>query len=120
MSNHRAALGNNPLQSNLLPNLSPAVSAVLFGDTFDRKHDSERLTTQYQRVEAIMSDGYWRTISNIVAELGKRFPGTHYAQTGISARLRDMRRRGWKVEHERIRANSGLYQYRAVKLEVAA
>jgi hypothetical protein len=120
MSNHRAALGSNPLQSDLLPNLSPAVSAVLFGDTFGRKQDGERLTTQYQRVEAIMADGYWRTLPGICTEIHKRFPGSHYAETAISARLRDMRRRGWKVEHERIRANSGLYQYRAVKLEVAA
>lgn len=116
----RAALGSNPLQSNLLSNLSPTVSAVLFGDTFNRKQDGEHLTTQYQRVETIMADGYWRTIPNIGTELRKRFPGSHYAETAISARLRDMRRRGWKVEHDRIRANSGLYQYRAVKLEAAA
>ena len=122
MSTHhtRAALGSNPLQSNLLPNLNPAVSAVLFGDTLARKQDGERFTTQYQRVEAVMADGYWRTLSGICTELRKRFPGSHYAETAISARLRDMRRRGWDVEHERIRANSGLYQYRAVRLAVAA
>jgi len=29
-----------------------------------------------------------------------------------------MRRRGWKVERQRTRPGSGLFQYRAVKVEI--
>jgi hypothetical protein len=113
----RTALGHNPLQSDLLPNLADA--PAFFGESFSQEPDGKRLTSQLQSVEAVMADGYWRTLPNISTELRRRYPGSRYAETSISARLRDMRRRGWQVEHERIRPRSGLYQYRARKLEVA-
>jgi len=125
MSRHaRAALGNNPLLGDLLPNLSsPSVAspsaAFPFGNAIDPAADGKRLTTQLQRVEAVMADGFARTLPGICAELHKRFPGSHYAETAVSARLRDMRRHGWKVKSERSRPGSGLYLYRAEKLEVA-
>jgi hypothetical protein len=110
-----ATLGRNPLQVDLIPN--PNESTALFNGPASPATDGQGLTSQLQRVEAVMADGYWRTISNIAAELRRRHAGCRYAETSISARLRDMRRRGWTIERERTRPGSGLFQYRAVKSE---
>jgi hypothetical protein len=67
-----------------------------------------------------MADGFWRTLPNICTELRRRHPGSKHGEASISARLRDMRRRGWTVERERTRPGSGLYQYRAIKVDVEA
>ena len=91
---------------------------VLLGETANSV-DTARLSGQRAQVEAIMSDGFWHTLPNLAAELKRRF-GTRYAETSISARIRDLRRRGYVVTHERTRPGSGLYQYRAVKAEEAA
>jgi hypothetical protein len=124
MSKHRsAALGSNPLQAALLPGISlPPVtvsSSALFPFGQAAQADSNLPTTQYQRVESIMADGYWRTIADISAEIRKRFAGHHDAETAISARIREMRRHGWNVDSERSRSNSSPYQYRAIKMEAA-
>ena len=106
------ALGGNPLQSSLL---NPHETPQFFGETFSPAQDGPRLTSQQNQVEAVMADGFWRTLPNICSELRRRQPGSKHGEASISARLRDMRRRGWKVERERTRPGSGLFQYRAVK-----
>jgi hypothetical protein len=78
----------------------------------------KRLEGQQQRVEALMADGYWHTVPELQKELKRRF-GQLYSETSISARLRAMRKRGFTVTHERTRAGSNLYQYRAFKPQVA-
>jgi hypothetical protein len=55
------------------------------------------------------------TMPSVAAELRKRF-GRRYAETSISARLRDLRHKGWRIDRERTRPKSGLYQYRAMKV----
>jgi hypothetical protein len=110
----RSALGANPLHGNLF---SPNETPQFFGESFSRAQDGVRLGSQQAQVEAIMADGFWRTLPNICTELRRRHPGSKHGEASISARLRDMRRRGWRVERERTRPGSGLYQYRAVKVQ---
>ena len=117
LAHSRSALGGNPLEGNLF---NPSETPQFFGDTFSPAQDGERLTTQQAQVEAVMADGFWRTLPNICTELRRRHPGSKHGEASISARLRDMRRRGWKVERERTRPGSGLYQYRAVKVQIEA
>lgn len=108
----RKTLGRNPLSTALFhPNETPQ----FFGETFDPHVDGPRLESQQARVESLMADGFWRTLAGISAELRRRHPGTKDTEASISARLRDMRRRGWTIHRERVHSMSGLYQYRAVK-----
>jgi|LakMenE01Jun11ns_1017448.scaffolds.fasta_scaffold9676379_3 hypothetical protein len=80
------------------------------GATFDAAIDGQRLGTQLQDVLNVMRDGIWRTLDEIISEIGR---GT---QTGISARLRDLRKPkfgGWIVESRRI--SGGGWEYRITK-----
>jgi hypothetical protein len=61
-----------------------------------------------------MADGQWHTLPQIAGELKRRF-NTRAMETAISARVREMRRKGWVIECQRIRPGSNLYQYRAIK-----
>lgn len=110
----RTSPRRNPMQGNLLnPNDTPQ----FFGETFSPAQDGARLSSQQNQVEALMADGYWWTLANIRAMLRHRHPGTQHGEASISARLRDMRRRGWNVERQRARAGGGLFLYRATKAE---
>jgi hypothetical protein len=102
-------LGRNPLQNTLID----AASMPIFGDPV-APQEAERLGSQQERVESLMADGYWHTIPQLQKEL-RRKHGQLYSETSISARFRGMRKRGYTVTHERTRAGSNLYQYRAVK-----
>lgn len=104
-----AALGRNPLQTSLID----SASMPIFGEPV-APQEGARMEGQQQRVEALMADGYWHTIPGLQRELKRRY-GQLYSETSISARLRGLRRRGYIVTHERTRAGSGLYQYRAQK-----
>ena len=55
------------------------------GKTFDPKLDAQRLTSLLLRVLALMSDGKWRTLADIVEQLGEG------SEAGISARLKPLR-----------------------------
>ena len=55
------------------------------GETFDPVIDGKRLTSQLERVRALMSDGKWRTLAEIHAVVGG-------SEAGVSARLRDLRK----------------------------
>jgi len=115
LAHNRPALASIPLNGNLFnPNETPQI----FGETFSPSLDGQRLTLQQAQVESVMSDGFWRTLPNIGSELRRRHPGSKHGEASISARLRDMRRRGWKVVREHTRPDSGLYQYRAVKVQI--
>lgn len=59
-----------------------------------------------------MKDGKWRTIDEIVFALRQPKAVSH---TGVSARLRDLRKEkfgGYTVEHRRAVEGAGLYEYR--------
>jgi hypothetical protein len=83
------------------------------GSTFDPVLDGPRLTTQFQRVFAIMQDGDWHTLSDLAEASGG-------SEAGVSARLRDMRKErfgGHVVQRQR--GASGLWFYR-LRTEKAA
>lgn len=92
---------------------------AILGATFDKKLDGERLTSQQRRVEELMSDGEWRTLHDIAVALRKLYGG-HFPEASLSARLRDLRRAGYIVEHKRQSPWTAVWIYRAVKKEVAA
>lgn len=76
------------------------------GETFDIAQDQQRLSTQLLKVQALMQDGRWRTLTMIQAVCGG-------SEAGISARLRDLRKQkngGWTVERQR--KAGGLWEYR--------
>lgn len=82
------------------------------GPTYDPKQDHGRLTGQLLRVYTLMKDGKWRTIDEIVFALRQPKAVSH---TGVSARLRDLRKEkfgGYTVEHRRAVEGAGLYEYR--------
>lgn len=92
----------------------------IFGEPVTAQ-EAEAITAQQDQVEAVMHDGYWHTLPEIVKELRRRY-GRMCGEASVSARLRAMRKRGYTITRERTRAGSNLYQYRAVKAasEVAA
>lgn len=105
----KLALGRNPLQSTLID----SATMPIFGEAVTPQ-DAEAITAQQDQVEAIMHDGYWHTLPEIVKELRRKF-GRVCGEASVSARIRAMRKRGYTVTRERTRAGSNLYQYRAVK-----
>lgn len=79
--------------------------------------DCQRLQTQYARVENAMKAGRWTTLFDLSRRLRREYPGCYFPECSLSARLRDMRRAGWKIDR-RLIAN-GLFTYRAsLKKEV--
>lgn len=117
-AHQRNVLGRNPLQFDLLGN-STNIAPAIFGETFEPAQDGARLSSQQACVADLMSDGQWRTLPKIAKDLTKHY-NLRAAETSISARLRDMRRGGWKIERQRTAPNSGLWAYRAMKDEAAA
>jgi hypothetical protein len=78
----------------------------VLGETFSEPRDGGRLAAQYLRVRALMLDGKFRSLAAISAATGD-------PQASVSARLRDMRRNGFKVEREYF--DKGVWLYRAIK-----
>ena len=76
------------------------------GKTFEPEKDGDRLESQYCRVRDLMNDGQWRTLGEIRA-------ATNHPEASISARLRDMRRGGFKVERRRRDGVGGTFEYQA-------
>lgn len=77
------------------------------GNTYDRRLDQKRLSTQFLTVRDLMLDGQWRTLQEISNVTG-------YPITSISARLRDLRKTRfglYSVERGRL-GDAGTYIYR--------
>lgn len=83
--------------------------ADMDGSTYEAKADKGRLNQQLQKVFETMSDGVYRTLTEI--EETTKFP-----QASISARLRDLRKPkfGGYVVERRLRGprSKGLFEYR--------
>ena len=76
--------------------------------TFDPTFGGTRLTTQLQRVFALMRDGEWRTVPGIRRVVGG-------SEAGVSARLRDLRKfefGPYDVQRRRVPDTNDLWQYR--------
>lgn len=91
-----------------------------FGCTFSPILDGHRLSTQQERVFALMVDGRWRTLAEIAGIV-------RGSEAGVSARLRDFRKRaigpddphalyrGHKVlRRRRGLPSDGVHEYRLV------
>lgn len=76
------------------------------GATYEPGHDQARLAGQLSRVQALMRDGRWRTLSALTHIVGG-------SEAGVSARLRDLRKpRFGSHTIERQRLKGGLFCYR--------
>lgn len=78
---------------------------VTYGPTLDR----DRLTSQLDRVKALMIDGKWRSLANISQEV-------RGSEAGVSARLRDLRKPrfgGYTVNRRRVEGGLWMYQLSA-------
>lgn len=109
-------MGANTTQINLVLSGSitdPArpVPAFFDGKTYEERHDGERLASQFERVFSLMKDGRWRTLEEIAATV-------HGSESGVSARLRDMRKPkfGGHTVERRARGDRerGLFEYRLI------
>lgn len=82
------------------------------GSTYNAEHDEIRLSGQMAAVFTCMSDGRWRTLAEIRAEIKRG------SEAGISARLRDCRKQkhGGSIVNRRRRGNSGdgLFEYQLI------
>lgn len=82
------------------------IATTLFdfrGSTFSAALDGPRLQKQLHAVAECMADGEWRTLAEIAAATGA-------PEASVSARLRDLRRRGFAVD--RRRRSKGQHEYR--------
>lgn len=76
--------------------------------TFETAADLERRERLLDRVRELMLDHHWRTLGEIRRAAGG-------SETGVSARLRDLRKPehgGFTVESRRRGQDGGLWEYR--------
>ena len=84
------------------------------GKTYDRAADGRRLWTALSAVHNLMSDGRWRTLSSIKADLHSLYAKV-VSEAGISARLRDLRKEKFgALKMESRRRDGGVWQYRVI------
>lgn len=77
------------------------------GKTFNPARDGKRLGDQMQRVHDFVVGRGWTTLGEIAK-------ATASPQASVSARLRDLRRMGFLVEHEFVA--KGLWRYRVTQV----
>lgn len=115
------ARGTGRMRSNVdvrsIPH-RPQASPLFHGESYQPKHDARRLTTQLDLVRELMADEHWRTLTEIREAIGKG------SETGIGARLRDLRRPehgGYQVDRRRRGApRDGVFEYRVRPASEAA
>ncbi len=78
----------------------------LFDPACLAQRDKPRINAQMLRVSRLMLDGMWRSLEEIALATGD-------PQASVSARLRDMRKRGHVVERKNL--GGGLWHYRIGK-----
>jgi len=82
------------------------------GETYDATRDEDRLGSQLGAVFALMRDGAWRTLPEIIALCGGN-------EASISARLRDLRKARFGAHIvQREYVSDGLHKYRMLKNSV--
>jgi len=80
------------------------------GKTYEPGRDYVRLSGQNKKVFGLIVDGRWRTLREIA-------DAVEGSETGVSARLRDLRKAkfgGYRVESESV--GGGVWRYRLVLL----
>jgi hypothetical protein len=86
----------------------PAKPRKAVGGTYDASLDGKRLESLLEAVERVMADGQWHTLAGIRESAGQG------SETGIGARLRELRQQGHTVDRRRVPGASGLWEYRLV------
>lgn len=97
------------LRQPALPMFGQSQPARFDGVAYEPSRDDTRLSVQYRRIFALMSDGQWRTLGQIEAATGD-------PPASISAQLRHMRklRFGGHTVNRRY-LGQGLYEYQLVR-----
>ncbi len=97
-------------QLSFLPEPAPQFK----GKTYDPAKDENRLRKQLGRVWEVMSDGEWYTLAQLKLRCHVlKADGGWDSETGISARIRDLRDPefgGYNTESRRV--HKGLWEYR--------
>ena len=78
------------------------------GDDYQHERDSERLTSQIEKIKDTMQDEQWRTLKQIASS-------TKAPEASVSAQLRNLRKEkhgGHKVNRKHI--SNGLYRYQLI------
>lgn len=87
--------------------------AKFSGQTYDEKLDKRRLVGQASQVFEIMKKGDWLTLSEIQSLMSG-----NASEAGISARLRDFRKRAFGahvvLRRRRGASRSGLFEYKLI------
>lgn len=98
------------------PRLEHRPSPPIFdGKTFEPARDEVRLSGQLARVYNCMRDGRWRTLSEIRYALSYEGLTPKDSEAGISARLRDLRKKRWGSHVvNRRRRGVGLWEYQVI------
>lgn len=88
---------------------------IFDGRTFDPVKDEIRLKGQLARVFNCMKDGRYRTLSEIRYDLSCEGLRPKDSEAGISARLRDLRKKRWGSHVvNRRRRGKGLWEYQVI------
>ena len=99
----------NPTRSTAAAQVSPPVFG---GTTYNAEQDEVRLSGQMLAVYGCMSDQQWRTLAEIRALIKCG------SEAGISARLRDLRKKtcGQNIVNKRRRGDPsvGIYEYQLI------
>lgn len=107
----------NMVLSGVITDPPRPVPHLFDGKTYSEKRDGERLVSQFSRVFDLMKDGRWRTLEEIAETV-------RGSESGVSARLRDMRKPkfGGHTVERRTRGNRkrGLFEYRLLVRDRAA
>jgi hypothetical protein len=85
---------------------APLLACAYFDGPDVSEADRERLNTQLWRVYRLMRGGGWHTLAEIARAVGG-------SETGVAARLRDLRKArfgGHQIERRRVAG--GLWEYR--------
>lgn len=81
----RSVYGAQVREAMVSARLDDCTQSDFSGSTFDPALDRTRITRLLDRVAALMADGKWRTLAEIVRECGG-------SEASCSARLRDLRK----------------------------
>jgi hypothetical protein len=84
------------------------------GQTYEAQFDQIRLAGQMKAVFDLMSDGKWRSLSEVHAIVGG-------SESGVGARTRDLRKKRWGshtvLRRRREPAEAGLFEYKLIRNE---
>lgn len=82
------------------------------GAAYNHERDAPRLTSQLDRVKALMSDGEWRTLAQVASQTGD-------PHASVSAQLRHLRKeRFGNHTVDRRHIQGGTFEYRLIVNEL--